>query len=251
MSERFLFLTLFRKITFPVTIYMHGQSHMNQERHGQVLACRNQETPLQSKLQCVVADDIYKRRDQEIVKLEQMRLRFAYNTHRHTNEHILFWCGITGSLIAALDVYYHFAKFNTGMKEISEWSSEHMITIKETVSSLQFQSYNNAFITGYNHMIELLSFGSTIPSGMIYVFSGGLYSLSQVGAMLTAYIIFLILLLLNILVLQIYTRGLYLYAFGTGVIIRDTETQSRPLLQNRYQLCNQPYPQTPSSSHTS
>lgn len=244
---------------------MHGHSHMNAKEHDQpVPACKSLQIHTSPDTQSgvltrAIVHDIYKRRDQEIMKLEKMRLRYMYNAHRHMNEHILFWCGIMGSFIAAWDIYHHFAKFSTGMKQISEWSGEHMITIHDAISTFQFQSYSNAFVTGYNYMIQMLSIGSSMPSGIIYLFATGLYSLSQVGAMLTAYIIFLVLLLFNILLIQVYTRGLYVYAFGTGIILRDqgnaeqqnmshttmnTHTESQTPQQHRYQLCNKSLPQT-------
>lgn len=225
---------------------------MNAKEQERVLVVCDKSTPTAQTLDREIADDIYTRRDQQIVKLEEMRLRFAYNAHRHTNENILFICGIMGSFIAALDVYYHFAKFSSGMKEVSKLSGDHMISIQDTVSSLKFQSYSNAFITGYNYLIQMLSYGSSVPSGFIHIFSSGLYSLSQVGAMLTAYLIFLILLLFNILVLQVYSRGLYMYAFGTGIILRDTDNADNTHHHSqRYQLCNQHVSQSSSPSHSS
>lgn len=245
---------------------MYEQSYMTAKedvdpalayRSLQIHTTPNTQSIQSAVLQGPIVHDIYKRRDQEIMKLEKMRLRYTHNAHRHNNEQILFWCGIMGSFIAALDVYHHFVKFSTGMKEISEWSRENMSIIQDTISSFQFESYSNAFVTGYNYMIQILSIGSSMPSGMIHLFTSGMYSLSQVGAMLTAYIIFLILLLFNILLIQVYTRGLYLYAFGTGIVLReernadDTQIRKHMPVQHRYQLCNQQLPQMSPQIHTS
>lgn len=197
---------------------MHGQSYMNPKDEKGVLTT----IPCPSASTSVVVDDIYKRQERHLVKLEEMRMRFAYNAHRHTNEHILFWFGIIGSFVAAWDIYTHFSKFSNGMKHISEWSGEHMQTIQSVISGYQVDSSSNAFVTGYNYFIQLLSFGCTFPSGIVHVATHGLYSLSHVGTLLTTYIIFLLLLLLNILLLQVYTKGLYVYAFGTGIVLRDS-----------------------------